>query len=119
MSTASSIEKILEDVKDDQEISDATLVSRSGTHIAGDVPEKAHRETYVAMSAILLGSAETATSELEDQLAYVLVELDNSRILIEDSGPSAILVLRLEEGADLEDILETTKQPIKDIQRSL
>ncbi len=119
MSPASSVDKILEDIKENPKVNEVTLVSRSGTHIAGDVPKKAHRETYVAMSAILLGSAETATSELDDHLNYVLVDLDDSRILIQDGGPSAILVTRLTEDTDIEECVELTKQPIKDIQELL
>ncbi len=119
MSPANSVERILEDIKENPKVIEVTLVSRSGTHIAGDVPKKAHRETYVAMSAILLGSAETATSELEDHLNYVLVDLDDSRILIQDGGPSAILVTRIKEGTDIKEGIELTKQPIKDIQKSL
>ncbi|MEF8873125.1 MAG: roadblock/LC7 domain-containing protein [Candidatus Thermoplasmatota archaeon] len=119
MSPANSLERILEDIKENKEVFDVSLVSRSGKHIAGEVPREAHMETYVAMSAILLGSAETATSELEDRLKYVLVELENSRILIQDSGESAILVTRLEDGAVVEDVLELTKEPIGQIKRSL
>ncbi len=119
MSPADSLERILKEIGNTEYISDVTLVSRSGMHIAGEVPKKAHRETYVAMSAILLGSAETATSELEDRLKYVLVELENTRILIQDSGSSAILVTRLEDGGKVEDILEATKKSINEIRGSL
>ncbi len=118
MST-SSVKNILEDIKNDRRVSEVTLVSRSGTHIAGSVPKKAHLETYVAMSAILLGSAETATSELDDHLNYVLVDLDDSRILIQDGGASSILVTRIKDDADIEECLELTKQPIKKIQEVL
>lgn len=119
MSPASNIENILKEMKQSEEIDDATLVSRSGMHIAGEVPEGAHKETYVAMSAILLGSSETATSELDDELRHVLVELKNSRILIQDGGPSAILVTRLKPDGDVEKVLEDTEQAIKDLKELL
>ncbi len=119
MSPADSLERILDDIEKSEDVFDVTLVSRSGMHIAGEVPKEAHRETYVAMSAILLGSAETATSELEDRLKYVLVELENSRILIQDGGPSAILVTRLKDDAVIDDVLKVTKEPIEEIKRSL
>ena len=119
MSPAKSIEVLLEDIKENQEIKNVTLVSRSGMHIAGEVPKNSHRETFVAMSAILLGSAETATSELEDELSYVLVELKNSRILILNSGPSAILVTKLVSDSNIDEIIDYLEDPIKDIQESL
>lgn len=119
MSPANSIEMLLEDIKENPEIKNVTLVSRSGMHIAGEVPKNSHRETFVAMSAILLGSAETATSELEDELSYVLVELKNSRILILNSGPSAILVTMLKRESDIDEIINYLEDPIKDIHDSL
>ncbi len=119
MPTASSVKKVLEDIKNDQRVSEVTLVSRGGIHITGSVPKKAHLETYAAMSAILSGSAETATSELDGHLNYILVDLDDSRILIQDGGPSSILVTRLKEGTDAKECLELTRQPIKDIREAL
>ena len=119
MSPANSIEMLLEDIKENSEIENVTLVSRSGMHIAGEVPKNSHRETFVAMSAILLGSAETATSELEDELSYVLVELKKSKILILNSGPSALLVTKLNRDSDIDEIIDYLEGPIKDIQESL
>ncbi|MFW6176611.1 MAG: roadblock/LC7 domain-containing protein [Thermoplasmatota archaeon] len=119
MAPAKSIEVLLEDIKQNPEIKNVTLVSRSGMHIAGEVPKNSHRETFVAMSAILLGSAETATSELEDELSYVLVELKNSRILILNSGSSAILVIKLISDSNIDEIIDYLEDPIKDIQESL
>lgn len=119
MSPANSIEMLLEDIKENPEIENVTLVSRSGMHIAGEVPKNSHRETFVAMSAILLGSAETATSELEDELSYVLVELKNSKILILNSGPSALLVTKLKRDSDIDEIIDYLEGPIKDVQESL
>ncbi len=119
MSPASTIEDILEDVKKEPDIQDLTLVSRNGMHIAGKAPEEAHQETYVAMSAILLGASETATSELNDDLKYVLVELQGSRILVQESGESAILVTKLKPESEIENVLKTTEKAIKDLRSAL
>ncbi len=117
--SGSSIEEILENVKKEPGIDNLTLVSRTGMHIAGDTPKEAHQETYVAMSAILLGSSETATSELNDELKYVLVELIDTRILIQECGPSAILVARLKSDTEVEKLLESTEKAIKDLKKVL
>jgi len=111
----STIEDILEEVKKEPGIDNLTLVSRTGMHIAGDAPKEVHQETYVAMSAILLGSSETATSELDDNLEYVLVELSNSRILIQECSKSAILVAKLRSNSDVEMVLEETEKAIEGI----
>ncbi len=117
--SASTIENILEEIRKVPEIDNLTLVSRTGMHIAGDAPKGAHQETYVAMSAILLGSSETATSELDDNLKYVLVELTNSRILIQECSPSAILVAKLRSDSDVEKVLQDTERAIKDLNKVL
>jgi len=101
MADISALESILKDIEGIPGVHDAVLVSRSGMHIAGSVPEGAHTETFVAMFAILLGAAETATSELRDRLDTVTLELEASRIFIVNNGPKAIFVLRTARDADL------------------
>jgi len=113
---ANTIERLLNDIKEDLDVDEVTLISRSGMHIGGDVPENAHLETFVAMSAILLGAAETATSELEEELSHVVVELKRSRVLVMNNGPSALLAVKMSKKCDIEDILEGLKEPIDDLQ---
>ncbi|MDH3365544.1 MAG: roadblock/LC7 domain-containing protein [Thermoplasmata archaeon] len=85
---------------------EATVVSRSGMHIAGDSPKGVHLETFVAMSAILLGAAETATSELKDKLQYVAVELSRSRMVLTSAGNRALLVLTASDEMSTEELAE-------------
>lgn len=101
MADIAALEGILKELEGVPGVSDAVLVSRSGMHIAGSVPEGAHTETFVAMFAILLGAAETATSELKERLDSVVIELEASRILIINDGPKAIYVIRTSRSADL------------------
>jgi len=101
MADITALDSILKDIEGIAGVHDAVLVSRSGMHIAGSVPEGAHTETFVAMFAILLGAAETATSELRDRLDTVILDLETSRIFIVNDGPKAIFVLRTARDADL------------------
>lgn len=101
MADISALDSILKDIEGIPGVRDAVLVSRAGMHIAGSVPDGAHTETFVAMFAILLGAAETATSELRDRLDTVILELESSRIFILNNGPKAIFVLRTSRDADL------------------
>lgn len=86
------LEEILDEVRSIPSVYEVTIVSRSGMHIAGDAPKGVHLETFVAMSAILLGAAETATAELKDKLQYVVVELQRGKMLLMSAGPRALLV---------------------------
>jgi predicted regulator of Ras-like GTPase activity (Roadblock/LC7/MglB family) len=88
-----AIEKILDEVRSIPSVYEATVVSRSGMHIAGDSPRGVHLETYVAMSAILLGAAETATAEMKDKLLYVSVELNRGKMVLTSAGSRALLVV--------------------------
>lgn len=116
MPPANSIEKILENIKEGLDVEEVTLVSRSGMHIGGDVPDKAHLETFVAMSAILLGAAETATSELEEGLSHVEVELQNSKVVVLNCGPSALITLKLSKDEDTRAIIEGMSDHVKRLQ---
>jgi predicted regulator of Ras-like GTPase activity (Roadblock/LC7/MglB family) len=94
MGQYTDIEDILDELrKSVPAVYEATVVSRSGMHIAGDSPKGVHLETFVAMSAILLGAAETATAELKDKLQYVAVELTRSRMILTSAGNRALLVV--------------------------
>jgi predicted regulator of Ras-like GTPase activity (Roadblock/LC7/MglB family) len=88
-----ALEQILDEIHSIPSVFEATVVSRSGMHIAGDAPKGVHLETFVAMSAILLGAAETATSELKDKLMDVVVELSRGKMVLMSAGPRALLVV--------------------------
>ncbi|MFW5904005.1 MAG: roadblock/LC7 domain-containing protein [Candidatus Saliniplasma sp.] len=117
--TANTIEKVLSSIKKNLDVEEVTLISRSGMHIGGDVPENAHLETFVAMSAILLGAAETATSELDEELSHVVVELKNSRVLVMNDGPSALLAIKMSQESDIDEILKGVEQPMEELKELL
>lgn len=87
------IEEILAELREHPSVYEVTAVSRRGTFIAGDVPKGVHLDTYVAMSAILLGAAEAATAELKDTLRYVVVELNRTTMILSSAGMRALLVV--------------------------
>ncbi|MFO8110235.1 MAG: roadblock/LC7 domain-containing protein [Thermoplasmata archaeon] len=113
------IERSLHDLKENPDIEEVTLISRSGMHIAGNVPDSAHRETYVAMAAILLGAAETATTELNEELLHVIIELNNSKILIINSGSTALFSVKIKSSGNVNEILDTVSDTIEDLKEHL
>ncbi|MFW6040742.1 MAG: roadblock/LC7 domain-containing protein [Thermoplasmatota archaeon] len=119
MSPATSIDDLLKNIKKECDVDYVTLISRSGTHIGGDVPKKAHVETFVTMAAILLGAAETATSELNENLLNVLVNLEKSNILIRKSGDDALLAIKMPQNKNIEDIEEQINNSIEKIKQLL
>lgn len=116
MADVASIEEVLTSLEEYPGVSEAVLVSRSGMHIAGNVPEGAHAETYVAMFAILLGAAETAISELKERLDTVVINLERSRVMIVNNGPKALFVLRVMPDTDFNGLgakLEETSKALE------
>ncbi len=101
MADAAALESILKEIEALDGVNEAVLVSRSGMFIAGSVPEGVFQDTFVAMFAILLGAAETATSELKDRIDTVVLNLESSRIVVVNDGPKALYVLRTRKDADL------------------
>ncbi len=113
------LQKIVREIEEHSNIQDATIVSRSGMHIAGDIPRGVHMETYVAMSAILLGAAESATSELHDRLKFILVQLDGGKFVLAPAGNRALLVIRATDDANPEELAELTKNFSELIEKAL
>lgn len=119
MADIAAIESILQEIERAEGIEDAVLVSRSGMHIAGDVPKGAHSETFVAMFAILLGAAETATSELKERLDSVVINLEGSRVVILNDGPKALFVLRTTKDLDPRRLKQSLEKYAKRIEEYL
>ncbi|MCU0852620.1 MAG: roadblock/LC7 domain-containing protein [Thermoplasmata archaeon] len=105
-----AVEEILDEIRSVPSVYEATVVSRSGMHIAGDPPKGAHLETFVAMSAILLGAAETATAELKDKLQFVTVELTRGRMVLVSAGQRALLILTASKDIPTSDLANKAKE---------
>ncbi len=119
MADIAAIESVLHELESAEGVQDAVLVSRSGMHIAGTVPKGAHSETFVAMFAILLGAAETATSELKERLDSVVINLESSKVLIVNDGPKALFVLRTNGDVDERRLKQSLEKYVKRIEEHL
>jgi len=91
-------------IDEESGISSATLVSRSGMYVAGKVPEGAHPETFVAMAAILLGSAETAATEINEGLNSITINLKHSRIFVRGATEKTLIVVCFKTDIDAESV---------------
>ncbi|MFQ6012349.1 MAG: roadblock/LC7 domain-containing protein [Thermoplasmata archaeon] len=91
------IEEILKEIESHEGVNEAFLVTRSGMYIAGELPKGVERATYASMFAVLLGSADTATSQLKEAMQGVAVHLRDSKLVVVGDGPKALFVLRVAE----------------------
>ncbi len=112
------LEKILNDLKLLGGIEASVVASRDGLLIYSDSGKKQNAETFAAMSATMLGAAETATIELSKGIPErIIVESDDGKIIAIGAGPKALLIVLTQPEANLGLILielEKTSEKIKE-----
>ncbi|MDI6640146.1 MAG: roadblock/LC7 domain-containing protein [Methanocellales archaeon] len=117
--TREKLEKILADFKHASDIEASAIVSRDGLIIASDVPGSIHPESFAAMSATMLGAAETATAELRGGIPdRVIVEFKEGKIITTGAGPKALLIVMTSPEAGLGLILvemEKAAEKVKEL----
>ena len=86
-----AIREVLNELRSLGEVTNAAVVSRSGMLIDGDAPDHIHMETFGAMMAIMLGAAETATSESQDALRLIDIALSQSHLMLIGAGQRILL----------------------------
>ena len=101
--TINMLNKILDDTKKVGGVESAVIVSRDGLLIASNfLSSDARAETFAAMSATMLGAAETATTELGKGVPdRVIVESEHGKLIATGAGPKALLVVLTNPDAGL------------------
>ncbi|MDI6639206.1 MAG: roadblock/LC7 domain-containing protein, partial [Methanocellales archaeon] len=91
---AEMLEKELSDLKRIGNIEASAIISRDGLIMASDIPSDVHTETFAAMSATMLGAAETATAELKKGVPdRIIVESAKGKVIAAGAGPKALLIV--------------------------
>ncbi len=100
--TKGMLEKILHDLKSTGDVEASAIVSRDGLLMARDIPREINGETFAAMSATMLGAAETAINELKKGgVNRIIVESKQAKILASGAGEKALLVIMTSPDAGL------------------
>jgi predicted regulator of Ras-like GTPase activity (Roadblock/LC7/MglB family) len=86
-------EELLTSFKSENKLLAVFAASRSGVFIGGPVPDGKHRDTFVAMAAIIHGGAETTALEMNKPLKNVVVNFSDSQMLITTIGNRALLTI--------------------------
>lgn len=94
--------KLLNDLQNVGEIEGSAIVTRDGLLVTSYLPEDINAETFAAMSAAMMGAAETAVSELEKGLVErVITESDDIKLVSTSAGEYAMLVSIVPSDGDL------------------
>ncbi len=103
METSSELlQEIIVGLKEVGTIEACAIVSRDGLVISTDMPEEKKADSLAAMSATMLGAAETISMSLGKGLpGRVIVESENGKLICTGAGPNAILVVMAQPQARL------------------
>ncbi len=102
------------------DVEGAALITRDGFEIETQLPPSINSETFCALSATMMGAAQTASVELNTgQPHMVIVETDRSNILCFGAGHSALLVITVKAHANLGLVLVKTREFLKKIEDEL
>ncbi len=117
--TIDHVDKLLSDLKKVGGVETCAAVSRDGLLIRGIIADEQSAESFAAMSATMLGAAETATTELGKGIPHrVIVETERGRLIAVGAGPKALLVVLVDSETGLGLILlelEKSAQKLKEL----
>ncbi|VVB93355.1 Roadblock/LC7 domain protein [uncultured archaeon] len=96
------VDKILADLKKVGGVEACAAATRDGLLIRALMQQEQFAESFAAMSATMLGAAETATSELGKGIPNrVIVESDHGRLIAVGAGPKALLMVLVNSNTGL------------------
>jgi len=116
MSELSPVRSALDEIKKQDHVLDASLVSRGGMYVMGGPIKGIHRETFAAMAAIILGAAETTSTELKDKLNKVTVELTEQTLVLVGIGPKYLVAVMLDQGADQDKVATLARDLMSNVE---
>ncbi len=100
--TIELVDKLLSDLKKSGGVEACAAVSRDGLLIKSSMQKEQFAESFAAMSATMLGAAETASTELGKGVPNrVIVESTQGRLIAVGAGPKALLVVIVSPEAGL------------------
>ena len=113
------VDKVLADLKRVGGVEACAAASRDGLLIRAIMQKEEFAESFAAMSATMLGAAETATTELGKGIPNrVIVESERGRLIAVGAGPRALLIVLVSSDAGLGLILlelERAAQKLKEL----
>ena len=114
------LKKVLMDLNATGEVYASAIVSRNGLLMACEMPSDIDSRTFAAMTATMVGAAETAFSELKKGVAErVIVEGREAKIIAMGAGKKALLVTMSDPRANLGLILLEMEKASEKIRKLL
>lgn len=118
--TIDMIDHLLSDLKKIGGVEACAAASRDGLLIRAIMQQKQYSESFAAMSAAMLGAAETATTELGKGVPdRIIVESERGRLIVVGAGNKALLIILADPQAGLGLILLELEKAAKKLREIL
>jgi len=112
------LKEILTELNRSAGVNASAVVSRDGLLMSSVMPEDIDAEAFAAMTATMLGAAETAFSELKKGVAErVIVEGTHAKIIAMGAGSEALLVAMTDPKAMLGLVLHQMGRAVEKIKK--
>lgn len=99
---------LLKNLHDQNEIEASAVVSRDGLIITAKMSNGLDADTFAAMTATMMGAAETAITEIDKgNISQVIVESNKAKIVCLGAGERALLVLTTPISTQIERIRDS------------
>ena len=96
---------LLTELNNANDIEASAVVSRDGLLISAQMSNGMDADTFAAMTATMMGAAETAIIELDKgSISQVTVESDEAKVVCVGAGERALLVLTVPASTSIEAI---------------
>jgi len=114
------IDSLLEEFVSGGDVEGAAVVTRDGLLVTSSFSSNTDAETLAAMTATMMGSAETAMHELKKkEIERVIVEAKDSKMIAMGTGEETILVCMVSSKANLGLILMNMKKTAQKIETEI
>ena len=114
------MEIILKEINEAGGIEASAIASRDGLLICTTLSDHNHAEIFVAMSATMIGAAETASAEIGKGIPEItIVESQTGKIIGAGAGPKALLLVMAGRDANLGLVLFEMKKASEKIRNLL
>ena len=114
------IELVLDELRKTGDIEASAVVRRDGLMISSDLPARVESRTVAAMTAALVGTAETTSSELKrGAFQEVVVDSEKGKIVAIGAGRMALLVSLMRPEGNLGFVLLSMERAAKNIESIL
>ncbi len=120
MEKRQELETILADLRKVGDVEASAIVRRDGLMVASDMPNYVDGRTIAAMTAALVGTAETSAGELKlGNFGQVIVESDDGKLVATGAGGLAILACLVGKDANLGLVLLSMEKASKRVSKIL